>query len=155
MTLLPAWTPNLHPLIVHLPIGVWVGAVAADVLGLVFTRTSRAEAAASFLYPMGAVLAILAYLTGRRAAATVLVPGMAFPLVEQHENWALATTVLFVLVAALRLWAGRRPESRSRPLRMLLATAGVLALLALVGTGERGARLVFEHGVGVRAIGGR
>jgi uncharacterized membrane protein len=155
MTFLPAWAPNLHPLVVHLPIGVWAGAVVADLVALALGRASKAEAAATFLYPTGAVFAILAYLTGRRAAATVLVPGMAFPLVEQHENWALATTVLFVLVALLRLWAIRRMEFHGRPLRMLLATAGVLALLALVGTGERGARLVFEHGVGVTLPGGR
>lgn len=155
MTLLPAWAPNVHPLLVHLPIGVWVGAVIADLTGLMFARATRADAAASFLYPLGAALAILTYLTGQRAAASVLVPGMAFPLLEQHENWALATTILFVLVAALRLWVGRRVESVARTPRVLVAAAAVLALMALVGTGERGARLVFEHGVGVTAPGGR
>jgi len=155
MTLLPAWAPNLHPLLVHLPIGVWVGAVIADLSGLVFARATRSDAAAAFLYPMGAVLAICAYLTGRQAAAIVLVPGMAFPILEQHENWALATTILFVLVAVLRLWIGRRAEPLARPLRLMLAAAAVLALLALVGTGERGARLVFQHGVGVINAGAR
>ena len=149
MTLLPSWAPNVHPLLVHLPIGVWVGAVIADLIGLMFERAKQANAAASFLYPLGAVLAILAYLTGQNAAETVLVPGMAFPMVEQHENWALATTILFVLVAALRLWVKRRAEPVPRTLRVLLAAAAVLALLALVGTGERGARLVFQYGVGV------
>src|SRR4249920_1810195 len=99
MTLLPAWAPNLHPLLVHLPIGVWAGAVIADLSGVFFSRAPRSDAAASFLYPLGAALAILTYLTGQQAAATVLVPGMAFPILEQHENWALATTILFVLVA--------------------------------------------------------
>ncbi len=155
MTLIPAWAPNLHAIVVHLPIGIWVGAVAADLIGVAFTRAAKADAAASFLYPLGAAFAVMAYLTGQRAAAAVLIPGMATPFVEDHENWALATTILFVLVAALRLWARRRPESRSRPLRMLLAAAGVLALLALVGTGERGARLVFEHGIGVISTGAR
>jgi len=155
MTLLPAWAPNVHPLLVHLPIGVWVGAVIADLTGLMFARSTRSDAAASFLYPLGAALAILTYLTGQRAAATVLVPGMAFPLLEQHENWALATTILFVLVAVLRLWVGRRVESVARTPRVLVAAAAVLALMALVGTGERGARLVFQHGVGVTVPGGR
>jgi len=155
MNLLPGWAPNLHPLLVHLPIGVWVGAVIADLTGLIFVRATRSDAAASLLYPMGAALAILTYLTGQQAAATVLVPGMAFPVLEQHENWALATTILFVLVALLRLWVGRRPEPLARTLRLLLAAAAVLALMALVGTGERGARLVFQYGVGVIGTGGR
>ena len=155
MTLLPAWAPNLHPLLVHLPIGVWAGAVIADLSGVLFSRAPRSDAAASFLYPLGAALAILTYLTGQQAAAIVLVPGMAFPILEQHENWALATTILFVLVAVLRLWVGRRAEPLARSLRLMLAAAGVLALLALVGTGERGARLVFEHGVGVISTGAR
>jgi uncharacterized membrane protein len=149
MNLLPAWAPNLHPLLVHLPIGVWVGAVIADLTGLIFSRATRSDAAASFLYPLGAALAIFTYLTGQQAAAKVLVPGMAFPILEQHENWALATTILFIFVALLRLWVGRRAEPVARPLRILLAAAALLALMALVGTGERGARLVFEHGVGV------
>lgn len=155
MTLIPAWAPNVHPILVHLPIGVWVGAVIADLAGLIFARPTRSDAAASFLYPMGAALAIFTYLTGQRAAATVLVPGMAFPLLEQHENWALATTILFVLVAVLRLWVRRRADPVPRTLRVLLAAAAVLALLALVGTGERGARLVFQHGVGVTLPAGR
>jgi uncharacterized membrane protein len=153
MTLLPAWAPNAHPLLVHLPIGMWVGAVAADLIAVVFRRASRADAAASFLYPAGALAAVLAYLTGQRAAATVLVPGMAFPLLEQHEDWALAATILFALVAAIRLWVRRRATETTRAVRIALAAAALLALAALVGTGERGARLVFQHGVGVTGSG--
>jgi uncharacterized membrane protein len=155
MTLLPAWAPNLHPLLVHLPIGVWVGAVIADLTGLIFSRAIRSDAAASFLYPIGAALAICAYLTGQQAASTVLVPGMAFPVLEQHENWALATTILFVLVSLLRLWVARRVDPVPRTLRVLLAAAAVLALMSLVGTAERGARLVFQYGVGVINAGAR
>jgi uncharacterized membrane protein len=155
MNLLPGWAPNLHPLLVHLPIGVWVGAVIADLTGLIFSRATRSDEAASFLYPLGAALAIFSYLTGQQAAAAVLVPGMAFPVLEEHEDWALATTILFVLVAVLRLWVKRRNEPVPRALRVLLAAAAVLALMALVGTGERGARLVFQYGVGVISGGNR
>jgi uncharacterized membrane protein len=149
MTLLPDWAPNVHPLLVHFPIAWWVAAVMVDVIALAIPRAAWADTTASVLYPAGAVSAVLAYLTGRRAAATVLLPGMAHPIVEQHWNWALATTIAFSLIALVRVWSRlRRPQPR-RSIQTALVVAALFALVALFQTGERGARLVFEQGVGV------
>ena len=154
MNALPAWAPNVHPLLVHLPIGWWVAAVMADLVALAFPKATWADAAATFLYPVGAAGAALAYLTGRQAAATVLVPGMAYPIVQAHWNWALATTTSFAVIAALRVWFRSRSPLTRGPLRILLFVAALAAFGSLVQTGERGARLVFEWGVGVVAPGG-
>jgi uncharacterized membrane protein len=149
INLLPDWAPNIHPLIVHFPIAWWIAAVLVDLIALVLPRAAWANTTASALYPAGAVSAAVAYLTGRQAAATVHTPGMAHPIVLEHWNWALVTTIGFALIAGLRLWVTfKRPQS-PRWVRTALAVAALAALASLLETGQRGARLVFEHGVGV------
>ena len=147
--LLPDWAPNLHPLVVHFPIAWWVAAVMVDLVALALPRAAWADTVASFLYPAGVVSAMVAYFTGRQAAATVLIPGMAHPIVQEHWNWALATTISFAIVALARLWARFRRPQPQRGIRTALVAAACVALVCLFETGERGARLVYERGVGV------
>jgi hypothetical protein len=71
---------------------------------------------------------------------------MAHPLILQHWNWALATTLAFASIAVIRFWVRFGIPQPSRWIRTALAAA---ALACLFQTGERGARLVFEHSVGV------
>jgi uncharacterized membrane protein len=153
MNLLPDWAPNIHPLVVHFPIAWWIAAVIVDLVALMLPRAAWANATASTLYPAGAVYAAVAYLTGRRAAATVFTPGMANPIVLEHWNWALVTTVGFALIALLRIWVSVRRPPAPPWIRTALAVAALAALASLFETGERGARLVFEHGVGVSVPG--
>jgi uncharacterized membrane protein len=150
MTLIPDWAPNLHPLLVHFPIAWLIGAVVADLCGLIVPRATWAGRVTLVLYPAGALSALATYLTGRQAAASVLLPGMAHPIVADHWNWALATTTCFLLIAAIRLALGRQPQV-SRRSHAVIVAAGFLGLFLLVQTAERGARLVFQEGVGVVA----
>jgi uncharacterized membrane protein len=120
-SLLPDWAPNIHPLIVHFPIAWWLAAVLVDLIALMLPRALWASTTASALYPAGAVSAAVAYLTGRQAAAMVHTAGMAHPIVLEHWNWALATTIGFGLIALVRLWLTfKRPQPR-RWVRMPLA----------------------------------
>jgi uncharacterized membrane protein len=151
MNLVPDWAPNIHPLLVHFPIGWWIGAVLVDLIAVMLPRAAWASTTASVLYPAGALAATAAFLTGRQAAATVHMSGMAHSVVLQHWNWALVTTIGFALVALIRVWIQvRRPQSGRRT-RIALAAIALAVLASLFETGERGARLVFEHGVGVTA----
>jgi uncharacterized membrane protein len=149
MPFLPNWAPGVHPALVHFPIALLIAAVAADLCALLFPRLTSSSAAASFLYPAGAVSAIAAYLTGRQSAATALLSGMAHPIVRDHWNLALATTLCFSAIALLRLFMTWR-KSTARWVRPTLMICALLGLVLLFYTGEQGARLVFEQGVGVR-----
>ncbi len=153
--LLPAWAPNLHPIVVHFPIAWLTAALIVDLIALVLPRTAWAETMASVLYPTGAVSAWVTYLSGRQAAATVLTPGMAHALVLDHWNWALATTICFTGVAAVRLVFMYRRTNPSFWTRAALTAAALAGMLLLFQTGERGARLVYEYGVGVSIPGAR
>ena len=147
--MLPDWAPNLHPAIVHFPIAWLIGAVVVDLVALVLPRATWAETTAACLYPAGAVAALGAYLSGRQAAAGVLTPGMAHPIVLDHWNWALATTVYFTAVATVRLALALRGRRLRFWTRAGVAAAGLAGMLLLFHTGEQGARLVYEHGLGV------
>jgi uncharacterized membrane protein len=153
--LLPAWAPNLHPIVVHFPIAWLTAALVVDLVTIAVPRATWAETMAAILYPTGALSAWVAYLSGRRGAADVLIPGMAHSLVLEHWNWALATTVCFTAVAVGRLTfiLLRRPAPFWA--RTTLTFGAVVGMLLLFQTGERGARLVYEYGVGVSIPGAR
>jgi uncharacterized membrane protein len=145
---LPGWAPNLHPLVVHFPIAWLIAAVAVDVLSVLLPRATWTQATAGWLYPAAALSALAAYLSGRQAAAGVLMPGTAQPIVMEHWNWALATTSYFAAIALVRLALTRR-RAVPASARASAAAAGFVGLWLLVNTADRGARLVYEHGVGV------
>ena len=147
---LPEWAPNLHPLIVHFPVALLMAAFVVDLCALVLPRAPWADATSAFLYPAGALSALGAYLTGRQAAATVLMPGMAHATLNAHWNWALATTLYFALVALVRVALMTLPVRPTLWSRAALTAASILGVVLLFYTAEQGGRLVYEHGVGVR-----
>jgi len=149
--LLPDWAPNVHPMIVHFPIAWWIAAVMVDLIAVMLPKAAWANTTASTLYPAGALAATATYLTGRQAAMAVLTPAMAYPLVLEHWNWALATTAGFWLVTLLRLAVNLTHPRAPRWVRIALAIVALAALASLFETGDRGARLVYDYGIGVSA----
>jgi uncharacterized membrane protein len=150
MALVPAWAPNLHPLVIHFPIVLWIAATAIDLAHVVFQRPAWLGPAATSLYVAGAASALVAYLTGVQAGSTVFIPGMAHPLVQSHGRLALVTAWYLAGAAVIRI-AARRAGSSAWPGRVLPLAAGIIGVLLLQQTAERGARLVYEQGVGVIA----
>ena len=154
MSLIPGWAPNLHPLIIHFPIALLIAAAMVDLVDALFERPAWLGVGATSLYLVGAGTAVVAYVTGRQAAATVFVPGMAHPIVEDHRAWALLTAWYVGIVAVARLAAMLAGFPRARVHRVLLLTAALIGVLFLQQTAERGARLVYEQVVGVIAAPG-
>ncbi len=147
----PDWAPNIHPLVVHFPIALLLAAVATDLLSVVMARRPALREAATWLYCAGAGTAVAAYLTGGNAADSMLLPAAVTPLVDDHDNWAFRTTVLFALLAAARV-ALPRFLTLKAPVWWGAFALGLLGAGMLYETAERGGRLVFEHGLGVQAI---
>jgi uncharacterized membrane protein len=149
MKVIPDWAPNAHPLIVHFPLALLCAAVAVDLAAWVFRRHQPLRRTATVLYVLGTAGAVAAYFTGRAASETVWLPGMAHALVAQHWDWALRTVWFFAALAIARV-AFLRP-SRGVPSHVTLAAfvlAGFVGLGLLIETGDRGGRLVYQHGVG-------
>ena len=153
MLSIPEWAPNVHPMIVHFPLVLLFVAAAVDALALAFrVRWPGLRLGATGLYTAGAATALAAFFSGRAAATSVMLPPGAIALLAAHAEWAERTVWFFGVYAVgrrARDWRLRRP---SRPRDATLLIAGALGLALLFGTGERGARLVYEQGVGVAAV---
>ena len=148
MHLIPSWAPNAHPLLIHFPIVLILLAALVDVVNVGAASDSLGRAGVG-LYVLGAVSALATFFTGRSAAATVYLPGMAHGLVSDHRLWGLATTVTFGVFAVARVAVRflRRPRTLGH--RVVLVALSLILALLVEQTAERGARLVYEQGVGV------
>ena len=93
---------------------------------------------------------IAAYFTGRAAAETVFLSGMAHAAIKQHWDMAFLTVWFFGALTVIRLpllwWLG--PAPRSAAIGALVFT-GFIGVVLIGETGDRGGRLVYEHSVGV------
>lgn len=151
MPFLPAWAPNLHPLVVHFPIALLFGAAAVDLAGLLAPDRKPLRDTATWLYVGGAATAVFTYFTGYTAAQAATFSPEVGLLVDAHADRAFAATWLFAFFASLRL----AMSYILRPRRALQIGAFAIALAglgALAQTTLHGARLVFEQGLGVRAV---
>ncbi len=147
---LPDWAPNLHPMLVHFPIALLVAAVVVDALA-VFRRDATHTRRATGFYALGSTFLLVTYLSGRDAAATVFTPGMAHAIVQEHWAWAMWTTLYFSALTGARLLDGRLSRGH-RGLGGVFLIAGTCGVILLTATAERGARLVYQYGVGVVGV---
>jgi uncharacterized membrane protein len=69
-------------------------------------------------------------------------------VMSDHRNWALATAVLWWLIA---LWEGWRIR-HSRQTSYLFVAVVLCASAPLAVTGWKGAELVYRHGIGVNRL---
>jgi uncharacterized membrane protein len=137
MNLVPDWAPNIHPLLVHFPLALLIAAGAVDIMSLAFRRNKPLRESATLLYVLGTMAAAAAYATGRAAAQAVWLPGMAQPV----RFFAIVTVVRLVLLRPSRRDPG--PTTIAA-----FALAGLVGIGLLLETGDRGGRLVYQHGVG-------
>ena len=147
--LIPSWAPNFHPLVIHFPIVLVMTAAVVDLVDVAFERSAWLKAATTTLYVTGALSLVVAYVTGVEAAGTVLIPGMAYPVINEHRQWALVTMTYCIGIAALRLLVLRGDGGRSRRRRIALLGLGLVSVVLIQQTAERGARLVYEYGTGI------
>jgi uncharacterized membrane protein len=150
MSPLPSW----HPLVVHFPIALVLAATALLLVARLLRNESLAATAATvgtWNLCLGTVAAVFALGTGLGAVLDLDVSAAARQAISAHLKWAMFTTLLLVLLA---VWRGAGAASRSRPswffLVVLLAASG-----ALIFTGYRGGKNVYEYAVGVRKIAAR
>lgn len=157
----------LHPLFIHLPIGVLTTAVLLRVIGFVFASGRKPRAWANFSFATGQLLTVIgalgawpAYVTGNWAEEEVNSVLCDPTITHLHGDWALYVTLLFSFIAFIDLvgfWT-RRSSKTMNSAGAVLQTKGVKAivcLIALLGlgmlgyVGHLGASLVYQQGAGV------
>jgi uncharacterized membrane protein len=140
--------PNIHPVLVHFPIALLSAAAGLDLVAWAFWRNRPLRQVATLLYVLGTGGALAAYFTGRSAEPTIHLPGMAHAVVKEHWDWAFRTVWFFGAATLVRLVLLRRRDPKPSVVAVL-ALAGLVGVGLLLETGDRGGRLVYEHGVGV------
>lgn len=145
-TLLPGvqHLQNIHPLVVHFPIALLMGAALLYYLAWVFRKDTFATTAFSLLI-LGAFSVCVAAGTGLFAEDGVMVSfSVREHLLNVHERFMLITTGLSII---LTLWAViARPFPKKRRVIFLLLFLLLLAMMTLGA--DYGARMVYDYNAG-------
>ena len=150
--MLPDWPPNVHPLVVHFPIALLFVAALVDAVALVVRRRYEwVRASAVGLYALGALGVAAGFVTGRLASDSVDLPAQALTTLNAHADWALYLTWFAGLYAAARVAALYWDREGRLAVHLPLALVGLVGLVLVQQTAERGGSLVYEHGVAVAA----
>ena len=135
---IPSWDA-LHPLIIHFPIALLLGAPMLILLGLLLRRHSTGLFIAAFaLMALGTIAVYFAVATGEAAGE----------LAERTRLIFTALTAIFAVVLFGPMLFKRRPGFKSSLVLnlafLLLYAAGSIVL---INVGHQGGRLVHEFGV--------
>lgn len=148
MELIPEWAPNIHPLLVHFPIGIIILAVLMNLISL-FTREEWwDEKKNTILYAIGSVSAIGVYYSGKSAADSVFLPTQAQTVLNNHADWALLLVWFFIVYAIVRIGLHYFKLFDKEITKYLAFLAVLPGLFLLYETGEYGAKMVFGYGAG-------
>lgn len=148
---------GLHPLIVHIPIGLLLCVPFLIMLGLVAQKNKETFYLIAFLLLLvGTIGTIFAVATGEAAAKVAdTTIGNSKAILEEHEELAEATRniyIIFTLLYSAFLFLPRiLKKTMSNKLHLIgniaFAVIFCLGILALVNTAHYGGRLVHEFGI--------
>lgn len=137
--------PTLHPMFVHFPIALWASAGLFLLLGMLRRRDDLFTAGRWLLY-LGAIGAAVAVATGLWAADALGHESSGHELVHVHRDFMLAASGLGV-ISAFGAAALRNRQNVAAKWGLTVLTLVTISILTLGA--DRGAALVFQHGVGV------
>jgi uncharacterized membrane protein len=136
----------LHPILVHLPVGLWTASFIFDIAYL-FGANASLAAAAYYCMLVGLIAACLAIPTGLAEYIEIPQRTTAKRLAVGHLLLNLVVTALYVInLFARHAMFGAVPIAVSRGQLIL----SFFSLLILGVSGYLGGLLVYEHGVGFR-----
>ncbi len=135
----------LHPVLVHLPIGFWIGSLIFDIIYMA-TGNSAMSLASIYLIGFGIAGAALAAPAG--LAEFVDIPPNTLPKRIGLAHGSLNVLILALYVLNFFMRGGFYPSPTVTGTELIL---NVISIGLLVVSGYMGGLLVFQHGVGVRA----
>jgi uncharacterized membrane protein len=142
---MPMRVHEIHPALAHFPVALVPTAVGADVVGSLLGDNSLQEVGRK-LMPLAVASMAPTGIAGFMAQSAVKTGEEANDLLVTHRNLNIGLLVLTTVLARVR--AGQRQPSPGYLL------AGLAAAALATYTGYLGGRMVYTHGVGVKAAEG-
>jgi uncharacterized membrane protein len=143
--MLPDTAAQWHAALNDFPSLLFVLAVLFDLFGEATKRDSL-RATGFWMLVTGAFGALLALISGLMAEGSIEHGGSVHMVMERHETMAIWATVLFVLLAAWRIWRRGALGPRERPAFLTISALGALFVL---WTAHVGGTIVYGYGGGV------
>ncbi len=141
--------PHLHAMVIHFPIALLIVGFLSELIAL-FTKRKFFKDAAFYLLILGALGAIVAYISGSYAGGGMTDGFLQEPL-ELHEDAALVTLWLAIITALFRAAIYYFDFQKN-----WAKWASILLFATLIGfvarTGYLGGQLVFKHGAGIELV---
>lgn len=148
MELIPEWAPNIHPLLVHFPIGIIILAALMNLISLFIPEEWWDEKKNTIVYVIGSVSAIGVYYSGKSAADSIFLPTDAQAVLNNHADWALWLVWFFIVYAVLRIGLHYFKLFEKEIIKYVTFLAVLPGIFLLYETGEHGAEMVFGYGAG-------
>jgi uncharacterized membrane protein len=139
---------HLHPMIVHFPIALLIVGFLSDIVGLLTKRDFFTQTG-FYLFTLGAVGVIAAFVTGDQAGDGIIEEGALKQALEIHEEAATLAIWVTSIAAVFRI-ALFLLKKYSGVLKMVSLALGLLAVMAIARTGYYGGELVYKHAAGVQ-----
>lgn len=130
----------VHPMLVALPIGLWIFSFVCDLLYIFYSQN-----------PIWMVTALYSMAAGVAGALAAAIPGfidyfgLTDPLVKRIATFHMALNLIAVLLFSLNIWL----RIRSSEFSISYVVLSFITLVAVGISGWLGGELVFVHGVGV------
>lgn len=148
MEFIPEWAPNIHPLLVHFPIGIIILAALMNFISLFVPEEWWDEKKNTIIYLIGSVSAIGVYYSGKSAADSVFLPTEAQTVLNDHADWALWLVWFFIVYAIVRIGLHYFKLFEKSITKYVVFVAVLPGIFLLYETGEHGAEMVFGYGAG-------
>ena len=140
-------TSLLHPMIIHFPIALIIVACFSEIVAIL--KSDFFRSAALYLFVLGALGAIAAYITGSIAGDKIEGITSLKAALERHDDAATLALWVIIIVGLFRSFMAYRRWVEGK-LRWLAVGLALIAVLAIARTGYYGGELVFRLGAGVK-----
>ncbi|NJK88932.1 MAG: hypothetical protein HC923_05675 [Myxococcales bacterium] len=138
---------ELHPLVVHLPIGVLLVYPFLELAAAILKRRDVAMVAMGLL-GVAAIATLVATTTGEAAYMEAEAAGFGHELLESHEELAEKLPWMVLALLAARVYGALKTSFGA----WIGAIGGFVLIAVVVQVGHSGGKLVYDHGVGVKAV---
>ncbi len=148
--LIPEWAPNVHPLLVHFPLVLLLGAILVQIGEFFIPWLKQNSWITTLAYGLGWISGIVTYFAGKAAADSVTVADNVIPALSRHADLATQTIAVFGAVLLIRIIFHFATQTYRIWINVLAFIIALIGGNRLVETGEHGAMLVYRYGVGTQ-----